>query len=528
MAKLSTSVTSQTINWLKSLPRSQRLLMLNQARLEDNKRTFLATKPKTIPWIPFPNSPQTIAIDHPADELFFGGSAGGGKTDLLVGTALVRHQKSIIFRRRFKDLQGLRERSTEVYSGLGTFNGQKEIWRLNYQKPRVVEFGAVQLERDWAKYQGRPHDFVAFDEVGHFTRGQYRNLIGWNRSNDPNQRVRVIAAGNPPTDATGDWVIDYWGPWLDKTHPNPAKPGELRWFATVEGKDIEVKDGRTFVLVHERPCYEYDPNEFLPTDIIQPRSRSFIRARIQDNPVYMASGYMSVLQGLPEPMRSQMLLGDFEAGQEDDSSQVIPTAWILAAQARWTPRPPGWLDVLGVDVARGGDDKTVLSPRSANWMGHQIVSPGESTPNGAKVAELIIAAIPAGQAPMIHIDVIGVGSSPYDHCLQLGLDALAMNSSNASTAREKMGKFGFVNKRAEWWWRLREALDPASGEEIALPPDRELRADLTAPRWEVALRGIKIESKDDVKERIGRSTDKGDSCVYCFGTPASRPKLRIL
>ena len=39
--------------------------------------------------------------------------------------------------------------------------------------------------------------------------------------------------------AEGAWVISYWGPWLDPGHPNPAKPGELRWFTTIDGKDVE-------------------------------------------------------------------------------------------------------------------------------------------------------------------------------------------------------------------------------------------------------------------------------------------------
>lgn len=49
--------------------------------------------------------------------------------------------------------------------------------------------------------------------------------------------------------------------------------------------------------------------------------------------------------------------------------------------------------------------------------------------------------------------------------------------------------------------------------ELALPPDRELRADLTAPRWNMTPRGIQVESKDDVKQRIGRSPDAGDAVV---------------
>src|SRR6202012_325486 len=117
------------------------------------------------------------------------------------------------------------------------------------------------------------------------------------------------------------------GPWLDKTHPNPARPGELRWFTTIAGKDIELPDGRPFVFVTDEILYYFHLRDFNPPDIITPLSRTFIPARIEDNPVYMASGYMATLQGMPEPLRSKMLYGDFKAGREDSPWEGIPPGW---------------------------------------------------------------------------------------------------------------------------------------------------------------------------------------------------------
>jgi hypothetical protein len=57
---------------------------------------------------------------------------------------------------------------------------------------------------------------------------------------------------NPPPDDGGSWVIDYFLPWFAYlfpqhfTHPNPAAPGELRWYATVDGREVEC-DGRRAV-----------------------------------------------------------------------------------------------------------------------------------------------------------------------------------------------------------------------------------------------------------------------------------------
>lgn len=63
------------------------------------------------------------------------------------------------------------------------------------------------------------------------------------RTDNPNIRQRVVAAGNPPTTAEEEWVKRYWAAWLDPQHLNPAKPGELRWYVTNErGEDQEVPD----------------------------------------------------------------------------------------------------------------------------------------------------------------------------------------------------------------------------------------------------------------------------------------------
>jgi hypothetical protein len=380
------------------------------------------------------------------------------------------------------------------------YGAARRTWRL--AGGRSLELGAVQRPGDERKYQGRPHDLKAFDEITHFTEAQFRFLIGWNRSAETGLRCRVVAAGNPPTSAEGDWVIRYWAPWLDRQHPNPAAPGELRWFATVGGKEIEVESGTPFDADGER---------------IEPRSRSFVRARVEDNPFLLAAGYRATLQALPEPLRSQMLLGDFAAKQEDDPWQIIPTRWILAAQGRWRETPPGPLDALGVDVARGGRDRTVVTARHGLWFGLPQAFAGTDTPDGGAVVALLVPLLATRAS--VQVDVIGVGAAVYDAARARGLDAVPLNGAAGSTARDRSGQLGFANARAEWWWRLREALDPVAGEGLALPPDRELLADLTAPRWRLTGAGILVERKDEIIARIGRSPDKGDSLVYAHARP---------
>src|SRR5436190_1744536 len=83
-------------------------------------------------------------------------------------------------------------------------------------------------------------DRKAYDEVTQMLEKDVRYTLTWNRTDDPNQRVRAVLAFNPPDTPEGRWVIKYFAPWLDPAHPNPAKDGELRYFATVgEDQDYE-------------------------------------------------------------------------------------------------------------------------------------------------------------------------------------------------------------------------------------------------------------------------------------------------
>jgi hypothetical protein len=454
------------------------------------------------------SKPQWLAFLSRADETFYGGSAGGGKSDLLLGLAGEAHNRSIIFRRVFPNLRFLVERSRQIYNAdantalKDSYNESLHVWRL--QSGNMIEFGAIQYETDKTNFQGRPHDLIGFDEVAEFTESQFVFVTAWNRSTDPNQRVRVIATGNPPTDDAGGWVTRRWGAWLDKTHPHPAKPGELRWYATLDGREQEVENGTPF---------EYKG------ETVYPRSRTFIPARLSDNPFLSTDGrYKSVLQSLPEPLRSQLLNGDFDASNMPDAFQIIPTEWVRMAQRRWleTSKPEVPLTAVGIDPSRGGADKTALSRRYDNWFDEVMTWPGVVAKDGAIVAELTRQSIGEIEPGYMNIDVNGIGSSVFDHLKVMYKNVMPFNGAEASSYRDKSGKLKMRNKRAEMYWRMRDALDPVDGDNIALPSDTELLADLCSARYEVSSAGVKVEEKEKIKERIGRSPDTGEAVMMCL------------
>lgn len=455
-------------------------------------------------WVPNPG-PQIEAYYSEADELFYGGQAGGGKTDLIIGLALTAHKRSLILRRTNKEAEKLPERVEEILGHSDGLNRSTGTWKWD---DRIIDMGGCQLESDKQKRKGIPHDLKAFDEVSDFSESQFRFISAWNRSADRNQRCRVVATGNPPTTAEGYWVIRYWAPWLDSTHPNPAEEGELRWFTTIEGKDTEVDGPGPHLINGEK---------------VMARSRTFIRARLSDNPDLAATNYDSVLAALPERERLAYRDGRFDLAMQDELNQAIPTSWIRAAQDRWTERPAEHIPMcaLGVDMTGGGKDPMIIAKRYDGWFAPLVEYPAKlfEIETISKQAAGYILAERRDKA-LVTIDLGGgYGSGTYEHLIDNEINVKGYKGSEKTpNMRSQSSKIPFLNNRSASIWRFREALDPSQpgGSSIMLPDDPEMVADLTAPTYKIENNTIKVEPKDKVVERLGRSTDKGDAVVMAW------------
>ena len=456
-------------------------------------------------WTPNPG-PQTDAYFCDADELFYGGQAGGGKSALAVGLAMTSHERSLILRRIREDAKNMAEDQliNRILDGdRAGWNGSDLIFR---QPKKYIKFGGCELEVDKQRYKGNPHDLIIFDEVSDFLESQYVFITIWNRSTTPGQRCRVVATGNPPTTAEGLWVIHRWAPWLDPKHPNPAKPGELRWYISdEEGKEIEVQ-GRGPHQIGDR--------------MVEAKSRTFIPASLSDNPDLANDGeYARILDSLPKELRDAYRDGRFDLGLKDHPWQLIPTDWVVAAQARWKPNHPQGIPMcaIGVDVAQGGDDDNVIFFRHDGWFSEPIVIPGKETPLGTHTGGDIIKHRRDGAVVIIDCGG-GYGGPAYQHLMENGVEAIPYKGAEESRQRTADRQLGFKNKRSEVWWRFREALDPSQpgGSRITLPPDSRLLSDLTAPTYDTLNKVIRIEPKKDLIKRLGRSTDYGDAAVMCW------------
>jgi hypothetical protein len=465
-------------------------------------------------WKPFPNKPQETAYNSQADEILYGGAAGAGKSALAVGLAITKHKRSLILRRVAVECVELVDQIKRFCGTAGQWRGSGHGGTMTVHG-RVIEIAGCEHESDKVKFQGRPHSLICFDEATSFTQSQFRFISAWNRDENPDQQCQILLGTNPPTTPEARWIVEEFAPWVDDEFTNPAAPGELRWFTFLDGKLTWVDGPEPFDHTDERTG---------KVERIKPRSRTFIPGFLSDNPILSATDYGAKLQALPEPLRSQLMYGDWNAGNEDDAYQVIPTAWVRAAFKRWTPQPPNTpMTAMGVDVARGGSNKTVISRRHDRWFAPLIKIEGRDTPDGRAAATRVLKV--HEDDATINIDVIGVGASANDILKeQAWLDVQPINNAGATKLRDKSGKLKFVNVRAASYWQLREALDPDGEDPIALCPDNELLADLCAPRYELQTSGIKIEKKEDIVERIGRSPDCGDSVVLCNWEPNSRPR----
>lgn len=332
----------------------------------------------------------------------------------------------------------------------------------------------------------------------------------------PNAEEHMAAALEAVPKTTGEII-------LESTANRPGDTFHRFWRAAKRG---DTSFEAIFVpwFIHEE--YEADPPEdWEPPEAFVTYQRAH---EITDAQLYWAwttNRDMAAAQELPSDVFCQKFKREYPATDDeafeaagDDLSRVIPMEWVRIAQFRWrenADKPLPAMTGMGLDVAQGGNDRTVLAPLHGLRFTDLVSIPGALTPDGPAVAAQVLRY--RRDDATIAVDLGGGwGGDTFTHLRHLNQNPIGINPGSGSTAVAKADKVGFRNKRAELWWKFREALNPISGEAVELPDDPELIEELCAPTWEPTASGRQIEDKDEMRKRLRRSTDKADAVLLAW------------
>ncbi len=223
----------------------------------------------------------------------------------------------------------------------------------------------------------------------------------------------------------------------------------------------------------------------------------------------------SELDAARADMSAAQYAREFECSfDEPDVDQFIESAAVELARKRTGigqgPR------ILGVDVARFGDDRTVILFRDGDkveWEdeGIKVYRGLDLMQTASRVVEMIEKHKPQ----TVFVDGVGVGGGVVDRIRQLGFKVVDVNAGGKASNDVR-----FMNLRAEMWFRMREWLRDRG----AIPDRDDLADDLTAPAHDFDHNNrLKIERKEDMKKRGLPSPDIGDALALSFAHPVRLP-----
>lgn len=291
--------------------------------------------------------------------------------------------------------------------------------------------------------------------------------------------------------ATFHKMIERAGSWIiqpSATNPTPSQPPPLV-LATCNPADNWVRT--TFYEPHQRG--ELQPPYF------------FLPMTSDDNP-YVTEDQREGWKNLPDLLYRKFVLGDWSVS--DDPARLIQLEWVLNAA---NTDPVAGTHRLGVDVARYGDDESCWALLRGNCLA-EITSTGGLSIDlvSSKTRELIQAN--TVNADQVRVDVVGLGAGVVDTLRAQHYAVHAFGSGDKAIDERPPSAYRFRNRRSQAWWTLREMLRKG---ELAIPNcPPKLMQDLTAPRYTMTGdKVITVESKDDIRKRIGRSTDYGDALM---------------
>jgi phage terminase large subunit len=220
------------------------------------------------------------------------------------------------------------------------------------------------------------------------------------------------------------------------------------------------------------------------------------------------------LYGRDNPWVMAYILGEFPPGS---INALLSVEEVEAAMGRHLREDAySWSQKrLGVDVARFGDDRTVIFPRQGLAAGRPIILRHQRTTDiAARVAQEIV----GWGAEMQFVDDTGHwGHGVIDGLFAAGYSPVGIQFHGPALDPR------YKNRRAEMWFALAEWVKGGG----SLPPIPEMVAELTGPTYTFSGGKLLLEDKDQIKKRIGRSPDLGDALALTFAIPDQPGQMGI-
>lgn len=275
---------------------------------------------------------QETALNCDADVVLYGGSAGSGKSFLLLMKLLMGvddpNFNGIIFRRTTTTLRdGLWAEAKQLYKGWKP-RLQEQPMRMEFSSGGVIKFNHLEHDKNAEQdHQGKQYSLVAFDEACQFSEYQVTYLMSRLRS-AAEGKSQLFCTMNPDPDSFMCSWIDWW--LDDDGYPIPERSGVKRYYCRVNG---EMKFADTPEELEERfPESLLIYNPLTGENVkVPPKSMAFISGTIFDNPALIAANpqYLAELNSLPDIEKARLLHGNWYARPE--GSNYYDRSWLKKA-----------------------------------------------------------------------------------------------------------------------------------------------------------------------------------------------------
>jgi hypothetical protein len=224
--------------------------------------------------------------------------------------------------------------------------------------------------------------------------------------------------------------------------------------------------------------------------------------------------------GEDNPLYRSKVEGEFT---EDSEWQVVRSSDVAACRIG-QDEPPAAADLLPVEL--GGGDETVIRERRGRRAGREWRA---HTDRPEKIAPLIKMAIRETGATRVKVDSIGVGFGVIgelrnDRELR-GVQIVGVNVAEKASKPDK-----YANLRAELWWEVGRLLSERRGWDLSGMANADTTvAQLLEPQWDVDPQGrIRVEKKEEIIKRLGRSPDNADALLLAFHGGGPKGRVRFV